>query len=95
MIVHFLGGFWIGLLFFYVFKQEIISFSLILKILFLVFIIGLGWEAYEAVVNEVFARNIFNVVDSISDVFFDLAGGSLAILYFFKGIMTERLNKVE
>ncbi len=87
MIMHFLGGFWLGLSFLWLFPVKDISFLPIFKILLGVLVIGLGWEVYEIIINESIAQNPFNTLDSISDIFFDLAGGFLSIVYFFKRIM--------
>ena len=84
MIMHFLGGFWIGLASFYIFSLQSISDKLIFKILLLVLFIGLGWEVFEILVNDVMAQNSFNFLDTLSDIFFDLSGGLCAMLYLWK-----------
>jgi len=35
-------------------------------------------------VNDIITQNSFDFLDTISDLFFDLIGGALAVLYFFK-----------
>lgn len=82
MIMHFLGGFWIGLAFFYLFSPKNNSVSSVFKILFLVLFVGIGWEVFEIFVNNTIVQNPFNALDTISDVFFDLAGGAFAMFYF-------------
>jgi len=99
MIMHFLGGLWIALLGFYLFLSKNQSFRLssepkalagaIIKILLFVLLVGVGWEVFEISVNDVLARNPFNALDTFSDIFFDLSGGTLATLYFFKRIMLQ------
>ncbi len=84
MIMHFLGGLWLGLFAFYLFREENISFRLIFKILLFVFIVGIGWEIYEVLVDKVVTQNSINVLDTSSDLFFDLSGGLYAILYLWK-----------
>lgn len=84
MIMHFLGGFWIGLASFYTFSLQSVSDKLIFKILLLVLFIGLGWEVFEILVNDVMAQNSFNFLDTLSDIFFDLSGGLCAMLYLWK-----------
>ncbi len=84
MIMHFLGGFWLGLGVFYVFPPKENSINFIFKILLLVLLVGVGWEVYEVLVNDVIARNPFNFLDTLSDIFFDLSGGLCAILYLWK-----------
>jgi len=88
MIMHFLGGFWLGLLFLY-FSSIQKDLNSIVRILLFVLFIGIGWEIYEVLVNDIFARNPFNFLDTISDIFFDLSGGACAILYYFKRIMIQ------
>lgn len=83
MIMHFIGGFWVGLFTLYLSAEETISSRLIFKILLSVFLVGIGWEIYEALVDKVVAQNSLNVLDTSSDLFFDLLGGLYAILYLW------------
>jgi len=89
MFMHFLGGFWAALACLYLFPPKDSSFNSILRIWFLVLCIGIGWEVFEILVNDVIIRNPFNPLDTFSDIFFDLAGGATAILYFLKRIIPE------
>jgi hypothetical protein len=91
MPMHTLGGFWIGLASLYFFPITDKSFNSILKILLLILLVGIGWEVFEIVFNNVLARMTFNTLDTISDVCFDLAGGTIALLYYFKGIMLQSI----
>lgn len=78
MIMHFLGGFWLGLFFFWLFYKDIFpdfKASFIVKLLLSVFLVGLVWELYEIVVNASFAKDVFNLSDTISDLVFDMLGG--------------------
>lgn len=87
MIMHFLGGFWLGLVSLYFFSSKILpsySFLLFLKILLFVLLVGLGWEVFELLFNNIVAQNPFNILDTSSDLFFDLSGGLCAILYIWK-----------
>jgi len=95
MIMHFLGGFWIGLAFMYLFPPKDISFKLIFQTLLFVLFIGVGWEVFEVLVNDVIAKNPFNYLDTASDIFFDLSGGTFATLYFLKRIMFARVSEVQ
>ncbi len=94
MIVHFLSGFWIGLLALYFFAPPTLFFRLILKILLFVFLVGIGWEVFEFITDKVVIHNSFNALDTVSDIFFDLAGGIFAVLYFFKKTMSAKENAV-
>ncbi len=99
MPMHFLGGLWIGLLAIYLFWSKINSsgkfFSNTLVILFSILLIGSGWEVFEALVNEVIIENPFDYLDTFSDILFDLAGGSAAILYLLVSIMPQSKNTVQ
>ena len=87
MPMHFLGGLWLGLVFFYLFLPENLSLKLIFKVSLFILIIGIGWEIFEILFINYINQNPFNILDTISDLFFDLTGGLFAILYFYKKIM--------
>ena len=84
MFVHFLGGLWIGLLGFYILLIKKNSSHEIFKILLFVLCIGIGWEVFEVLVNDVITRNPFDYLDTTSDIFFDILGGFCVILYIWK-----------
>ncbi len=86
MFMHALGGFWIGLLYFYIFSSNY-SLNLIIKILSIILCVGVGWEIFEFFTNNMLAQNPFNFLDTASDICFDLVGGGVAVLYYFKRIM--------
>jgi hypothetical protein len=93
--MHLLGGFWIGLAFFYILPFKDISLNLISKILFFVCLVGIGWEVFEILVNDIIAQNPFNYLDTFSDLLFDISGGALSILYIFKKVIFEKKNEVQ
>lgn len=95
MIMHTLGSLFLGLSFMYVFPRKDNSFNSLLKILLFVLFIGISWEIYEFIFYEIVARNIFNPLDTFSDLFFDLSGGTMAILYSFKRIVFVDKNDVQ
>ena len=82
MPMHYMGGLWLGLVFILLFWNKAFDFNLILKIILGVLLISLGWEFFEITVNHLTIKDSFNVLDTVSDIFFDLAGGVCAILYF-------------
>jgi len=84
MPMHFLGGFWLGLAILWFFKIKEISSVLILKIILGVLFIGILWEFFEVIVNNYTTQNLFNLLDTLSDLSFDVSGGMFAMLYFFK-----------
>ncbi len=111
MPMHFLGGFCAGLLlmWFFSLKKEILEidlpapdylggragFNLILKIIFGVLFIGISWEIFEILFNNIIAQISFNILDTTSDIFFDLAGGVFAIFYYFIRCLDIKENNVQ
>ncbi len=93
--MHFFGGFWVALAFIYLFSLKNGSFNSIFKVLLFVFFVGVGWEIFEIFINDVATQNSFDFLDAISDLFFDLTGGALGVLYFFKRIMFVGKNEIE
>ena len=79
MPMHFLGGVWLGLIFIWFFKLNEIRIKVILKIILCVLLVGILWEFFENIVNSYTTQNIFNVLDTISDILFDLSGGLFSI----------------
>jgi hypothetical protein len=92
--MHFLGGFWVSLAIIWFFHVKDVSLKLIFKIILGVLLIGFLWEVFEVVIDEIFSKNSFNVLDTISDIFLDLSGGCLAVLYFTKKIMPNKENTI-
>ena len=95
MIMHFLGGFWLGLVSLWFSLPKKLSFSFIFKSLLFVFIVGVAWEVFEIIFYNFLAQSSFDILDTISDVCFDLAGGAFALLYFFIHIMLISKNDVQ
>jgi hypothetical protein len=87
MPMHFLGGFWVGLASIYVFSLKEFNLKFIFKVLICVFLVGFFWEIFEILVDKSITQNPFNALDTFSDMFFDLAGGGVSIIYFFKRIV--------
>ena len=94
MPMHFLGGFWLGLVFLWFLKPKDLSFKVILKIILGVLIIGVLWEIFEVILNRATLQDPFNTLDTLSDICFDLAGGFISIFYFAKRIMIKENFKI-
>ena len=104
MVLHFLGGFWEGVLFIWFFSIKDLPFlkpsldpndpKLIYKTIFFVLLIGLLWELFEFYTQNYIAQMPFSLFDTLSDIFFDLVGGFVAISYFYKKIMLTRDSTV-
>lgn len=83
MVMHFLGGLWVGLFFLYVFYTRGWFSNKVLAVILSVLFIGLLWELYELYIG-IIAHEAFSPRDTISDIIFDMAGGTLAVIYFLK-----------
>jgi len=94
ILMHFLGGIWLGFAFLYLFSIEKITFNLILKILFVTLLIGIGWEIFEILIDNFITGKYFNYLDTISDLLFDLAGSLFVVFYFLKRAMSNEKNIV-
>lgn len=89
MPMHFLGGLFTGLLVLYiVLKQKSIVYLPNLKIilisLYFILAIGFAWELYEFFVKTIVMGQKFIFMDSLSDIFFDLAGGIEAMFIYLR-----------
>lgn len=90
MPMHFLGGLWVGLASSFVWlysgwivPPKAITRTTILAIFFSIFLIGFLWEIYEFIVQYMIPHGgvLASPLDSLSDIFFDCAGGVTALLY--------------
>lgn len=91
MPMHFLGGLWLGLALLWFFKIKDISLKSIFYLILGVLLIGVLWEVFEVIIDEIITGNLFNTSDTISDIFFDLAGGTFAIFYFLKIMSIKKI----
>lgn len=86
MPMHFLGGYMLGLAFFYFVWPRELDVLAVVKIMIGVLVVGIGWEVFELIFVNVVAQNPFLTLDSLSDVCFDIAGGLAAIFFSFSKI---------
>ncbi|MEO5635005.1 MAG: hypothetical protein ABIR14_00225 [Candidatus Paceibacterota bacterium] len=56
----------------------------IIYVVLCVLVVGGLWEFFEYFTFNSIGQDAFNLLDTISDIFFDLSGGTFAILYFLK-----------
>jgi len=94
MLMHFLGGVFIGILILYIIfrtqRNTHMSLYAIMKLTIVsVFVIGFLWEIYEYVVQGFTGVILANPLDSISDLFFDVAGG---LYVFYNTNILEKNN---
>lgn len=83
MVMHFLGGFWVSIFSIYIFSYKEVILPIFRIILFVLFI-GILWEFFEIYSNNYIGGESFDMLDTVSDLFFDLSGGLCAILYLWK-----------
>ena len=88
VLMHFFGGFWLGLVAVWLLNIKEIYLRSILKIVLSVLFIGIFWEIFEIIIDKSITGNIFNTLDTISDICFDFSGGLFAILYFSRKIIS-------
>lgn len=86
MMMHTIGGMFLAVFAIALFYKHIISLSTIKTILILllfVFIVGLGWESFEYVVQFVIkgSARLADVQDSFSDIVCDMVGGLLGVCF--------------
>ncbi len=102
MVMHFFGGLWAGLFFVWFLSIKDLSFpewslgllslsdyKIVYKTLLFVLIVGVLWEIFEIYANNYLGGDSFNILDTVSDVFFDLAGGATAVFYLLNRIMLQ------
>lgn len=89
MVMHTLGGLLIS--FFVIsllFVRELFGFAhkhhgmVILTTLSMVLLVGLGWELFE-VFFDLTAITRIDMIDTLSDLFFDLIGGSFGLWWYY------------
>ena len=84
MPMHFWGGLCAGMLVLWFLAQRALpkpSFSFFWKIILGVLCIGLLWEIFEFLFNNVIAGTPFDFLDTASDLLFDLLGGAAVFLF--------------
>jgi len=86
MFMHFWGGFWVGLLVFYLLHAEFSGRTLIWMLVWAL-VIGIGWEIYQFFLDQTISHRSFNAADTFSDLFFDLAGVATAAVYYSRKII--------
>jgi len=98
IVMHILGGFWVGMFFLYVFKRKDfkpVDAHLFFKVFLASLVIGILWEFYEFYIYQHISQIPFNQFDTLTDIFFDLLGSSFAFLYFSKLIMLRSINRLQ
>ncbi len=95
MPMHFMGGLFLGLALLWIFRVKMLSLKSAFYIIGGVIFIGLLWEVYEVIVNNYFAQNPFDLIDTLSDLFFDSFGGIMSLVYFYYRIMPVKENNIE
>lgn len=84
-MMHFLGGVFLaflGAFLFDSFLKKVNTKTYFFWILCIVCIIGVGWEVFEFSVQEIVKiKELANIPDSFSDLFFDILGGIMGTFF--------------
>jgi len=86
MLMHFLGGLWLGLAFVWLYPAG----TSYLKIIAGVLLVGIFWEIFELVVHNYFPDEALDWGDTLLDLFFDMLGGGVAVFYLINQKRDER-----
>ncbi|MFA7192056.1 MAG: hypothetical protein WC089_02035 [Candidatus Paceibacterota bacterium] len=85
MPMHFVGGFTTLLLLTYFFYEKIqFDFLFYRKIILLIFgaiLVGLLWEVFEYIFNNIIAGVPWDIVDTSADIFWDTTGAICALVF--------------
>lgn len=85
--MHFFGGFWLGLwvLWLYAYAwhpaKPVRMYGALTAVVVGVLVLGGAWEIFELGIDNFITIKPHNITDTVSDLFFDLAGGLSAFLY--------------
>jgi len=104
MPMHFLGGVWLGFLYiwighitkhsFFTKPSNILLRRTVIPFIVFVFAIGFAWELYEIGVAHITLGNLGTPLDSVSDLFFDIAGGLLAYILVLRNVWVNQQSTV-
>jgi hypothetical protein len=67
-------------------RSSLVEINPIFLSILLVLIISVLWEIFEFSLDKFFAINLLSPIDSLSDLFFDLAGGIIGTVYFLRKV---------
>jgi len=67
-------------------RSSLVEINPIFLSILLVLIISVLWEIFEFSLDQFFAINLLSPIDSLSDLFFDLAGGIIGTVYFLRKV---------
>ncbi|MFC1720666.1 hypothetical protein ACFL0K_00185 [Patescibacteria group bacterium] len=88
ILLHFLGGLWLGgtALWFlqYVKEKPMSRFKQYMFPVAMVILIGLGWELFEFSLDTFVIFQTNDIIDTISDLWMDVAGSLTATIFMIK-----------
>lgn len=94
MLMHVIGGIFVGLIgsaFLHKHLEGLSGKEVFVSLALFVFIIGLGWEYYEYILQfYIKSVQLADVADSISDLICDMVGGIIATLFVI--LLRKRYN---
>ncbi len=107
MLMHFLGGFWVGgmAIWFYLFNTKInkmlVVSSWAKKLIFYLIAtmaVSLIWELFEFSLDTFVVSRTNDIIDTLSDLFMDALGAGIMLVYFsygkYRNITTESTKQL-
>lgn len=101
IVMHFTAGFWTALFFLWLLffsdlflldvERKNFAIPSVLSIAFLL-AVAIGWEIFELKFGLTFVEDFDYQKDTLSDIFSALAGGLLALWFFFKKVFKKNRN---
>ncbi len=93
LITHFLGGFWVGMFFIYMYLR-LGGQANIPRVLLSVLFIGVIWEIFEYIVFNRIGLVPFDPFDTGLDLIVDVLGGTGAVLYVYRKIFPQKVSAI-
>ena len=91
MPMHLLGGFFVTFIGFLLYKKMVFLYDIIPLFVFaiiFIFVIGVAWEFFEFdIISKMITFRFQGILDTFSDICFDLAGGISVGFYMSKKML--------
>src|SRR3989344_4408232 len=99
MPMHLLGCFFVTFIGFLLYKKMVFLYDIIPLFVFaiiFIFVIGVAWEFFEFdIISKMITFRFQGILDTFSDICFDLAGSALACFYVSKKMLEYSRTSVD
>ena len=92
MPMHFLGGVWAAMVLLWLLPSKNLTPKLVFQVVLGVILIGTAWEVFEFMLDKSIVHNSFNLLDTLSDFCFDLAGALAYLVFNFRKTTPNKVN---